>query len=198
MTATQERAARIVRELQTIHAETAHARDYADSGPDHTHRPDRTAEQAAYDDLDEAERIAERIAEAAARIAGGEYRPAYNGWKNRETWNASLWINNDQGLSESAAEILREACAGSDYDTRGTYTVEQDRRYQLTVAGDALKDWYDETFAPSESGSERAGPASDVWTYALACVDWLAVAEGIAEGMEPDPTTAEGRKAIRS
>lgn len=142
-------------------------------------------EHRTRDDMDFA---AGRIAELAATITGGEYRPPYNGWKNRETWNASLWIDNDQGTYEAAREIIREACAGSDYDTRGTYTREQDRRYQLTYAGDALRDWYEETFAPIEAGSERAGPATDAWTYAVAVVDWYRVAEGLAEGMDPDPT----------
>ena len=42
----------------------------------------------------------------------------YNGWKNWETWNVALWINNDEGLYNLAKEcndygqlreILREA-----------------------------------------------------------------------------------------
>ena len=31
----------------------------------------------------------------------------YNGWTNRETWCAALWINNDQGMQEYAAELAR-------------------------------------------------------------------------------------------
>lgn len=29
----------------------------------------------------------------------------YQGWTNRETWAAALWINNDQGLQEEAMEL---------------------------------------------------------------------------------------------
>ena len=32
-----------------------------------------------------------------------------NGWKNYETWNASLWIQNDEGLYEIARDIMRRA-----------------------------------------------------------------------------------------
>lgn len=30
----------------------------------------------------------------------------YNGWKNYETWNVALWIQNDEGLYSLAREII--------------------------------------------------------------------------------------------
>jgi hypothetical protein len=30
---------------------------------------------------------------------------SYNGWKNWETWNVALWINNDEGLYNMALEF---------------------------------------------------------------------------------------------
>ena len=31
---------------------------------------------------------------------------SYNGWKNRATWNVSLWVSNDQGLYECAMQYV--------------------------------------------------------------------------------------------
>lgn len=160
-------AVRIMHELGEISMELDHAREYAR----HPIGADRRR------DLDVARTAATRIAEVAARIAGGEYRPDYNGWKNRETWNTALWLDNEQGSSEYAREIVAQHVTDPE---RGPYDDDAalDRRIRIRNAADALREWYDEAFTPT-----RPGNVVDAWMYAVAVTDWYAIADGIAEDM---------------
>ena len=83
----------------------------------------------------------------------------YNGWTNRETWCAALWINNDQGMQEYAAELARR----DDY-------------------GDAIRDMVDEI-----AGDVTAGHAThDAITMILDIgslwrVDWREIRNTLLE-----------------
>lgn len=76
----------------------------------------------------------------------------WNGWTNRETWALNLWLSNDQGLYE----MTRERVAADVDEHKGdtfypVYGTDDERRaYEKRVAGEAVKDLWDEITDPSE------------------------------------------------
>jgi hypothetical protein len=73
----------------------------------------------------------------------------YNGWTNRETWGLALHIDNDEGLQETASELIGQAFL-ENIDT------EKEDGWQdgLYEAEKALADWADDIFSPEYWGQE--------------------------------------------
>ena len=96
----------------------------------------------------------------------------YNGWKNYETWNVKLWIDNEQGSQnywdERATEIYKES-KKSEYLTK----KEEARR----TLSDELKDYFEE----NNPLSDQASTYSDLLGSALDNVDWREIAENLLE-----------------
>jgi hypothetical protein len=44
-------------------------------------------------------------------------KDSYNGWENRQTWNVSLWINNDEPLYRAAVVYMKEYKGKAPYIT---------------------------------------------------------------------------------
>jgi hypothetical protein len=76
--------------------------------------------------------------------------PSYNGHKNYNHWNVSLWLNNDEGLYR-VAHGLRISCKrlGSEYAARqmlrwlndqGMYNTPDGVRYTVTTISAAMRD----------------------------------------------------------
>lgn len=42
------------------------------------------------------------------RLVGLMSESGYNGWKNRATWNVSMWINNEEPLYRGAVEFMKD------------------------------------------------------------------------------------------
>jgi hypothetical protein len=84
----------------------------------------------------------------------------YNGWANRETWAAALWINNDEGIQESIYDLVRELveqhgrdtydgctdCRQGDHSQNCETDLDAVQRISPTFVGEQIREWLDEMF----------------------------------------------------
>ena len=94
----------------------------------------------------------------------------YNGYTNYETWNVSLWIDNDHGTY--------------------SYTREQSEAFRDDAYGYA--DWLKEFVTEDNTESfgtaavaEQSNLASDLLSAALSEVNWYEIAESYLSELEP-------------
>lgn len=99
----------------------------------------------------------------------------YNGWKNQETWSASLWLENDEGtynlVREFAAEAVEQAPDHPNVDSLHIWTAEECARFELA---DRL-----ESLVSEMAPDLEASLFSDLMTQALGRVDWDEIARTI-------------------
>ena len=98
----------------------------------------------------------------------------YNGYTNYETWNVSLWMDDDPGEYEAMRDLAREAKANP---IKNQYMAE-DRRIVSTLK-DSLKAYYEdqaEGWMP-----DQASCFADLFNSALGQVNWYEIAENLLE-----------------
>ncbi len=101
----------------------------------------------------------------------------YNGWKNYETWNVALWIDNDQGSYSTRCGMAQDA-----YDNaEAARSFTRLERAALDLA-ETLKDWFED----QNPLASEASCFSDLLSAALGEVDWYEIAENFLEDVDKD------------
>ena len=84
----------------------------------------------------------------------------YNGWSNWETWNAKLWLDNDEYVHAMIVEMVE---AGKQDDGDG-------------ITGAELEEFTWNTFDPDGSYSKQANLFTDFISSSMSTVNWGEIA----------------------
>ena len=108
---------------------------------------------------------------------------SYNGWRNYETWNVALWIDNEQSTYSERVTMAQDA-----YDATDESDTHAERLAEARCSfANTLEAWVDEM-------RPDLGPSmfSDMLNAALSEVDWDEIAENwLSEIDAPEPEIAE-------
>lgn len=108
------------------------------------------------------------MGESDTRRLAGALTPPYNGWVNWETWNANLWLTNDEGTYRMARELAARV------------------NYEGRHAEDAFVAFVEEVaFGGSDEAPATLG--TDFIREALRQVDYRELVAALTEGDEDDP-----------
>lgn len=100
----------------------------------------------------------------------------YQGYKNYQTWNVALHIDNDRNAShywQERAEELKGQAGGFDQVCHGVWTEQEAVRF--TLANEIEADMRAHPLA------DTAAMYSDILTHAMGQVDWQEVADSILD-----------------
>lgn len=92
----------------------------------------------------------------------------YNGYANYETWNFSLWIDNDQGMHSYIHEYVREMIE----------EIDDPSDYQYQVAK-FLESFMDEEIA--QQTENMTGMLKDLLQGAANIIDYYEIADSVIE-----------------
>lgn len=93
----------------------------------------------------------------------------YNGYANKPTWTVALWVDNDEGLSDSRDELVLDAYRRAAENSDDA----DDRRRDVA---DAIETWVGELIDETAK-IPSASMVSDLLSWAVAFVDWDDLAE---------------------